>query len=219
MTASRSGGRRVPVIGLAGGIGSGKSAVARAFAALGCLVTDSDAQTRAALERDEVRRELVSWWGEGVLDGSGAIDRSRVAHIVFADAGQRARLEALLHPFARRARDEVIARAERENAPAVVIDAPLLFEAGLDAECDRVIFVETPRGTRLARVREARGWDPAEVDRREKAQLPLEEKRRRSDDILVNAGREEDLIPRVEALLSEIRKAFQIGRRSRRSSS
>ncbi|MEZ6244210.1 MAG: dephospho-CoA kinase [Phycisphaerales bacterium] len=219
MNPQRAGGRRVPVIGLAGAIGSGKSSVARAFASLGCLVTDSDAQTRAALDRDDVKRQIVSWWGGSVLDASGAIDRSEVARIVFTDATQRERLEALLHPFARRARDEVIERAERENVPAVVIDAPLLFEAGLDAECDRVIFVDAPREVRLRRVHDSRGWDAAEVDRREKAQLPLEDKRRRSDDILVNAGREEDLIPRVEALLSEIRKAFQIGHGSRRSRS
>ncbi len=207
----RRSGRLVPVIGLAGGIGAGKSAVARALASLGCLVTESDAQTRAALADEAVRHTIVEWWGEGVLDAGGAIDRSALARIVFNDPRERARLETLLHPFAHRARDEIIERAEREHAPAVVIDAPLLFEAGLDAGCDRVVFVDAPRELRLERVRTTRGWDADELDRREKAQLPLEDKRRRSDDILVNAGHEEDLIPRVEALLSEIRQAFETG--------
>ncbi len=211
MSPPASTGRRVPVIGLAGGIGSGKSTVARALASLGCLVTDSDAQTRAALARDDVKQRLKEWWGADVFGDDGQIDRSAVARIVFADDEQRRRLEALLHPFARTARDEIIERAERESAPAVVIDAPLLFEAGLDDECDRVIFVDTPRAARLERVQKTRGWDESELARREKAQLPLEEKRRRSDDILVNAGPEEDLLSRVEALLGEIRKAFDGG--------
>lgn len=180
--------RGVPVIGLAGGIGAGKSAVARVTAELGCAVSDSDALAREALEREDVRTQLVSWWGEGVIGTDGKVDRGAVARIVFGDDEQRLRLEGLVHPLVRVSRGEAIARARDAGARAFVIDAPLLFEAGLDAECDVVVFVDAPRELRLARVREHRGWDEAELDRREAAQLAVEEKRRRADVVVLNDG-------------------------------
>lgn len=192
-----------PVIGIAGGIGSGKSTVARAFEQLGCLVLDSDAEAKRALERTEVRDELVRWWGPGVLDADGGIDRRRVAQIVFADAAERRRLEGLIHPLVKKTRREAIAMAT--GRPGVVIDAPLLFEAGLEGECDEVVFVEASRAVRLARVLRSRGWDEAEFDRREAAQMPLDEKRRRCRFVIEN----EDDEPRVEearAVLEAVRR-------------
>lgn len=204
----RSSGASVPVIGIAGGIGSGKSSVARHLASLGALVSDSDAQIREALQTQPVRDELRRWWGQRVFDESGRIDRSAVARIVFADPRERERLEALLHPYALRARERVIEQGEREGAPCVVIDAPLLFEAGLDAGCDAIIFVDTPREIRLQRLRATRGWDEQELDRREKAQLPLEQKRARSEYTLVNEGDEAALREQVRHTLALIREAF-----------
>lgn len=168
---------RPVVIGLAGGVGAGKSAVASAFASLGCLVADSDAQARAALQRPEVVRTLVEWWGKSVLDADGGVDRSRVASIVFERPEERRRLEGLIHPLVRETRGALIDRASTEGAPAVIVDAPLLFEAGLDSECDAVVFVSAPREVRLARVARSRGWDARELDRREAAQWPVEKKR------------------------------------------
>ncbi len=214
---ARSSGRAIPVVGIAGAIGSGKSSVARALASLGALVSDSDAQIRLALETDAVKRTLVEWWGDGVLDERGSVDRSKIARIVFNDPEQRARLEALLHPYALRARDELIEQGEREGAPCVVIDAPLLFEAGLDSECDAVVFVDASREIRLGRLRKNRGWDESELDRREKAQLPLEHKRRNSDHVILNEGDEADLHERVRALLAQIRLAFSQARDARPS--
>ena len=195
--------RQVPVIGLAGGIGAGKSAVARAMVELGCVVSDSDTLARAALERDDVRAQLVSWWGDGVFGADGAVDRGAVARIVFGDDAQRLRLETLVHPLVRVSRGEAIARAEAAGARAFVIDAPLLFEAGLDAECDVVVFVEAPRAVRLARVRQHRGWDEAELARRESAQLGNDEKRRRADVVVAN-GEDAGLASRVGAVLDRI---------------
>jgi dephospho-CoA kinase len=190
------------IIGLAGAIGAGKSEVARALARLGCVLTDSDEQARLVLERPEVRRTLVEWWGEGVLGTDRRVDRSAIAKIVFADAEQRRRLEALVHPLIKAARAELVARAG--NAPAVVVDAPLLFEAGVDLECDSVIFVDAPRELRLRRVRIARGWDEAELARREAAQWAPEDKRRRSHEAIVNDGSPEELGERVSAALERI---------------
>lgn len=198
---------RPVVIGVAGGIGSGKSAVARAFAALGCVVSDSDAQAREALERPEVIAAVASWWGPGVLDGSGRVDRGAVAKIVFSEARERARLEGLIHPMIRRSRGALIAEASALGAPGVVVDAPLLFEAGLDGECDAVVFVEASRATRLERVA-GRGWDPAELDRREAAQMPLAQKRARSGYVVDNEGPggEVALASAVSAILTDVRR-------------
>ncbi len=195
----------VPVIGLVGGIGSGKSAAAGAFEKLGCVVSDSDRAVREVLLRPEVRDELVGWWGEGILDDQRRVDRRKVADLVFREPFERRRLEALVHPLVRQSREELIARARASGAAGVIVDAPLLFEAGVDAECDAVVFVEAPRSVRLGRVR-SRGWDEAELDRREKAQMPLDEKRRRSDHVLLNEGTLEELESRVAKVLAAVRK-------------
>lgn len=179
----------LPVIGLAGGVGSGKSTVAGVFAELGCLVIDSDRRARAALDRPEVRDQLAAWWGPAILGPDGRVDRARVSDIVFADPEQRRRLEGLVHPIVRQDRAGMIAEAAAAGGVrAVVIDAPLLFEAGLDRECDAVIFVDAPEAQRLERVRQARGWDEAELRRREAAQMSLEEKRSRATVVIPNNG-------------------------------
>lgn len=174
------------VIGLCGGIGAGKSAVAAELQRLGCVVTDSDRVGREVLTRRHVLDQLVAWWGPHVLNDTGQVDRARVAQIVFADPEQRQRLEALTHPLIKADRHRALQHARDTAAPALVIDAPLLFEAGLDAECHVVLFVDAPREQRLARVRTNRGWDEAELARRESAQLPLDAKRQRADHVVIN---------------------------------
>jgi dephospho-CoA kinase len=196
---------RCPIIGLAGGIGAGKSTVAAAFAHLGCVVSDSDAQAQAILDRPEVVGELVRWWGAGVVDsGSGRIDRRAIAAIVFSDPAQRRRLESLVHPLVARERAELVTRATRAGAPAVVIDAPLLFEAGVDAECDAVVFVVAPVEERFERVQRSRGWSRAEFDRRESAQAPTSEKRARSNFLVNNAASRADIDEQVTRILRSI---------------
>ena len=194
------------VIGLAGGVGSGKSTVARAFEELGCLVSDSDRLARNALTNKDVIAELRGWWGDRVLDHEGRIDRRAVAGIVFHDSVQRDRLEALIHPMIRASRQELIDRAEHANAPAVIVDAPLLFEAGLDADCDAIVFVDAPRSVRLERVQRNRNWDERELDRREASQMGLDEKRRRSSHVVQNGEIDrEALSEQVRGILEELR--------------
>lgn len=193
----------IPVIGLAGGIGSGKSEVARILASLGCLVTDSDLEARQALDRPEVRAQLVAWWGLSILGPDGTVNRKAVADIVFKSPDERARLESLIHPLLRARRANLRAHAREAQARAAVIDAPLLFEAGVDAECDAVIFVDASRTARLARIA-SRGWDEAELTRRESAQLPLEEKQRRSTLTIHNDSSPEALRTQVAAALDRL---------------
>lgn len=202
-------GPRIPVIGLVGGIGAGKSAVARLLADAGCVVSDADADARAALDDPEIRRRLRDRFGDAVFTDDGAVDRGRLADVVFADPAARCALEEITHPWIHRRRRSVFDRARSEARagarPAIaafVIDAPLLVEAGLDAECDAVIFVDAPRDIRLDRVRRTRGWDERELARREGSQIPLDEKRSRADHVLRNDGDLSTLNRQVLAVLA-----------------
>ncbi|MGH9895902.1 MAG: dephospho-CoA kinase, partial [bacterium] len=169
-----------PVIGIAGGIGSGKSEVARLLGEMGCIESHSDDNVREVLMQPEVRDTLVGWWGRAILNAVGEVDRSAVARIVFNDEAQRRRLEGFVHPLVDAKRKKYWADAAAEGSVAAfVIDAPLLFEAGLDRRCDAVIFVDAPESVRQERVRASRGWDAGELRRREKNQWPLESKRER----------------------------------------
>jgi len=194
-----------PVIGIAGGVGSGKSTVAAILGGLGCLVLDADAQAKAVLDDQQVREQLVRWWGDKVVGADGNVDRSAVASIVFADDEQRRRLESLIHPRVIRMQKDAIRDADPSVTPAVVLDVPLLFEAGMDALCDSVIFVETPKAARLDRVQAGRGWDKAELARRQATQWPLETKKAKSDVVVINAGDRADVEKQVRAVFERIR--------------
>ncbi|MDG2020796.1 MAG: dephospho-CoA kinase [Phycisphaerales bacterium] len=199
MTASS----RPPVIGLVGGIGSGKSAVAAILQDLGCAVSDSDRDSRSALESPEVLQAIREWWGPGVITEDGTPDRSAIAAHIFGNSDDRARLEALIHPKVHAAREHAFSAAS-PGTRALVIDAPLLFEAEIDGLCDAVVFVDTPEEIRLERVRSNRGWDESEWSRRESAQMSIEEKRARATMAIDNSVEIEFLRPRVEAVLNAL---------------
>jgi dephospho-CoA kinase len=194
-----------PIIGVIGGIGSGKSFVARLFGELGCLVIDSDRAVREAYASPEVRQALRQWWGDQVLDATGAVDRSAVARIVFADPPQLQRLEHLLHPMVARRRDQIMAAAANDaQVVAFIWDTPLLLETQLDRSCDAVVFVDAPLAARAQRVAATRGWDEAELLRREKAQLPLDRKREIADHVIDNAADADTVRRQVRQVLSRI---------------
>ncbi|CAG0987423.1 Dephospho-CoA kinase [Phycisphaerales bacterium] len=195
----------IQVIGLAGGVGSGKSEVARLLGEMGYLVIDSDQDAKAALDRPDVLGQIVTWWGKEILLPNGKVNRRKVADIVFKDPAERARLEGLVHPIVKRDRVALIARAKAEGKPGVVVDAPLLFEAGSDKDCDYVLFVDAPRKVRLARIRDTRGWDEAELNRRENVQVPLEAKKKRSDVVIVNDSDTATLRSRVQEGVERLR--------------
>lgn len=191
-----------PIIGIVGGIGSGKSFVARLFGELGCLVVHSDDLAHAAYADPAVAGTVRQWWGDGVIATDGRVDRAAIGRIVFADAAQRQRLEALLHPIVDSIRRDRMTAAPAD-ATAYVWDSPLLFETGLDARCDATVFVEASPQVRLARVA-ARGWDAAELARREKSQWPLDKKRDLSDYVLDNTADAAQTREHVSRLLSRI---------------
>ncbi|MCG3128418.1 MAG: Dephospho-CoA kinase [Phycisphaerae bacterium] len=198
-------GCKKPLIGLCGGIGSGKSAVAAELARLGCLIIDSDRMSHAALETEEVRERLRSWWGGAVFDAAGRVDRRAIGKIVFGSEAERRRLEMLVHPLIERWRVDIIQRSSGDPAvKAIVLDSPLLFESGLNRLCHAVIFVDADDASRLARLRASRGWTGPELAQRERWQIPLEQKRSQADYIVDNNGPADRLGTQVADILNRI---------------
>jgi dephospho-CoA kinase len=201
-----------PIIGIAGGIGSGKSFVADLFGELGCVVLRSDDDVHAAYRSDAVKAQLRHWWGDRAFTSLGDVDRGSVASIVFSDGNERNRLERLLHPLVnaeRKRRMQSIADDARRLAGVVawVWDIPLLFEVGLNRECDRVVFVDAPDTVRAARVAN-RGWNPSQLQARENLQWGLDKKRAISDYYLGNADGTPDVRRQVRDVLSRILADF-----------
>lgn len=193
-----------PIVGVVGAIGGGKSAVARRLAQWGGKVLDADKVGHEVLAYPEVIERLRSLFGPGVLDRKGAIDRGALAKVVFSDAARRRVLEGVVHPIMLELFRERLAQALAESETRmVVLDAAVLIEAGWDAVCDRILFVDAPRAIRLQRVRE-RGWSEEELARREAAQLPLDEKRARADVVLENDGGWAELDAAVDRFAREL---------------
>ena len=194
-----------PVIGLAGGIASGKSLVADILAELGAGVIDADKLNHEVLHSDEVRRQIQKWWGQDTYDEAGLLDRRKLAEIVFNDPAKRKKLEGLTHPRVNELRDQRMNELKAdERIHAIVLDIPLLFEVGQNALCDQVIFVEVDENARIQRAAKQRGWDAVELRRRENLQTPLDIKRERSDHIVENKSDIDTLRQRVASVYHEI---------------
>ena len=183
-------------IGLLGGIASGKSTVARLLADQGAVVLDADRAAGEALATRAVQETLVQRWGEAVLHANGQLDRRKIAQQVFGPSEQAAKerefLEAFIHPIVRQTLKAELDRLEKAGTAVVVLDIPLLIEAGWADDCDQLLFVDSPDDDRLERAQQ-RGWDARELHWREAAQLPITEKRRRASTVIRNAGSPEEL--------------------------
>lgn len=190
-----------PVIGLVGGIGSGKTAVAAELVKHGGWLINADQFGHEALRQAELKERIVVHFGRDIL-GADQIDRKKLGAKVFVDENELRALEAIVFPFiGDRIREEIDRARRREDALFVVLDAAVMLEAGWNGTCDKLIFVEAPRETRLARVRQQRGWTEADLAAREALQMPLDEKLRRADAVIDNSGASEALANRVAALL------------------
>lgn len=201
--------RNKPIIGLAGGIGAGKTSVARILDTLGSAVIDFDRLAHAELQAAEVIATVRRWWGASVFSADGSVDRQAVAAIVFRDRRELARLEDLIYPRLRRPREELVAgHLADAQVRAIVFDAPKLYEAGLDQLCDTVVFVEADQPTRYDRVARSRGWTIEEFTRRQNLQNPLDIKKVSADHIVVNQSGIDELRPQVERVFSSVLASF-----------
>jgi dephospho-CoA kinase len=176
------------VIGVMGGVGSGKSTAARFLAEIGAgTVLDADAEVGALLAQEEVLLALEHATGAGLRRSDGALDRAALAARIFQDPDAKARVEAVLHPRVRARHWAALAELERRRPGALaVLDIPLLLEGGLIALCDLTFFVDAPEAVRAARATARHGWSPEEWARREAGQRPLAAKRAAARAILVN---------------------------------
>lgn len=193
------------LIGIVGGISSGKSAVAALFAECGAKILDADQIGHEVLRRPEVISALVSRWGKEILDESGQIRRPAVANIVFAPdapAIELSYLEQITHPPLELILLERLAKLRAQGAPAVVVDAALLVKAGWHRHCQKIVFVDVPRDLRWQRAA-SRGWSEAQFDAREAAQGPLEERRQLADVVIDNSGSIESARRQVQACWKE----------------
>lgn len=197
------------VVGVTGGIATGKTTFAQALRALGVPVLDADALARDAVKPGSAAlAEIVREFGEEVLAPDGSLDRKRMAARVFSDPAARHRLEAIVHPAVRRAMAEETARLGAAGHEIVFYDTPLLFEVGLERLLDSVVVVFAPPEVQRARLVARDGLTPDEADARLAAQLPIEEKAARADFVVDNTGAVADLGPKAERLLADLRRGL-----------
>lgn len=204
------------MLGLVGSVGAGKSTVAAELARLGARVHSADEHVHELLARSDVAAEIIAALGTGtdITDGNGTLDRRRLAARVFADRAALQRLEAILHPRTGARIEQVVAEAraaenkkenkndnenenENEKVPVLVIDAPLLLEAGGRDRVDRLLVVDAPRAARRARLAATRGWGPDELETRDARLTPIEQKKRLADWVIENDGSPAELREKV----------------------
>lgn len=187
-------------VGLTGGIGCGKSTVVRFFAEAGWRTIESDALVRDLIANDvSVHRALRERWGDEVFLAEGGGDRKAIAAKVFADEAELHWLESLLHPLVR----DAWAKAFKAEPDANwLVEIPLLFEKRLETEFDLIVCVISPPDVVEARM-VSRGYTGAEVAQRRLRQMPLEEKAKRADHVLTNAGSLEFLKRQTNRLIEE----------------
>jgi len=190
----------VKVLGLTGGIGSGKSMVLSMFANLGAEVIDADQLAREVVEPGQpALEEIATAFGRDMLMPDGRLDRGKLARIIFADPVARARLNAITHPRIReRMATEMALRGSRPGL--LIVDIPLLYENGRSDTVESVIVVWVDAKTQLRRLTERDGLTPDEARQRIAAQMPLDEKRARADLVVDNSGSRENTRRQVEAI-------------------
>ena len=199
--------RKKPIIGIIGGIASGKSTVAAQFGKLGCAVISADAIAHDLLREEPVRDEIVRQFGRGILHPSGQIDRSRLAQIVFADVEKLCALNQVIHPRVLERTEELIVEYERSiHVQAIVLDMPLLVEVGWANRCDKLVFVRCDRAHRARRARQTGLLDEQEIKIREKFQISLDKKAELADNTIDNNSDFSTLVRQIQDIFSDIAK-------------
>jgi len=202
----------VRLVGLTGGIATGKTTFAAALRAQGLPVVDADELARRVVAPGApALAAIAEAFGPAVLGPDGALDRKALGRLVFADAGARRRLEAITHPAIRRAMEAETARLAAAGHDLVVYDSPLLYEAGLEGAVSLVVVVYAPREAQLARLQARDGLSRAEAEARLAAQLPIEEKAGRADAVVDNADDGRPLDAPAARLVADLRAG--LGRR------
>ena len=196
------------IIGLTGGIASGKTSVASFLERLGAAVVDADQLAREVVEPgEEALAGIVAAFGEKVLNSDGTLNRATLGEIVFSDQAARRSLESITHPAIKRRAEEKLARLEESGVQDAFYVAPLLFEAGIASRVNEVWVVYLDRETQLERLMARDGLDREAALARIASQMPMEEKKLLGRVVIDNRGSKEDLEAQVLRLWrEEIRK-------------
>lgn len=193
------------LVGLTGGIGAGKTTVARLLEARGAIVFDADLLAREAIAPGTSGHDaVVERFGPHVLAPGGDIDREALASIVFVDAAARRDLEAIVHPEVRRLFVEAL-EAYRDTDAVVVFSAPLLVETGMHTAFEVLVVVSAPVQTQVDRLLRDRGMSEDAIRGRIDAQMPLEDKAAAADILIDNEGTLEELDGQVERVWADLR--------------
>lgn len=197
------------LVGLTGGVATGKSTVASMFKRCGAVIIDADALARSVVEPGKPAwREIVKLFGRGVLNPDRTINRRVLGGIVFRDPEQLRRLERIVHPRVSREQRRLLRSAFTRNPRAVVVyDVPLLFEAGIERTFDHIIVVSADRDAQIARLLKRDGLSRADALRRIKSQMPLSKKRRLADFVLDGTMNKRHLFRQVKTLFQRLQTA------------
>ena len=188
------------LIGLTGGIATGKSTVAAMLSGRGAVVVDADLLAREVLVPGAPAFDgVLARFGQGILDTSGAVDRAALGALVFADAARRAELEAITHPRIRELMQLRLAEAVESDPPLVVADIPLLFERGRDSAFPQTLLVYAPAGVQMWRLQDRDGLDETAARQRLAAQLPIDDKRPLATWVIDNGGTLTETAAQVES--------------------
>jgi dephospho-CoA kinase len=177
------------VIGLTGGIASGKSTVSAMFSDMGITVIDADIEARLAVEPGEkAYNDIVSQFGAEILEEEGAINRQKLGSIIFNNEDKRLLLNSIVHPAVRERMAQKRELAEKAKEKAIVLDIPLLFESKLTGLVEKIILVYVNEETQLERLMKRNGFSEAEALSRIKSQMPLKDKVKLADAVIDNGG-------------------------------
>lgn len=186
------------IIGLTGGIGSGKSTVTGFLADLGAVVVDLDKTGHQVLQQKEIRDRLVHEFGREILDDNGEIDRSKLGRMVFNDKDALLKLNAIVHPAIDAIVEDKIQEYQRQDVKAVILEAAAMLEAGRDWQVDEVWVITAPKAAVLQRLYGRPGYSEADVKARIRSQITDEERIKQADVVIVNDGTLEELKERVK---------------------
>lgn len=191
------------IIGLTGGIATGKSTVAKFLKELNIEVIDSDKIAHKILTYQDTINEIKNQFGNIVINKDGNINRKKLGEIVFDDLNKLKKLESITHHKIFDVIDKKI--EEHKNNKIIVLDAPLLFETSLDNKVDETWVVYTDKKTQIKRLKKRDGLDKENALKRIKAQMPLEEKIKKADIVIDNTGTIEELKQKIETLIKNRR--------------
>ena len=196
------------IAGLTGGIASGKSTVSGFFADAGARIIDADEIARAVVRRGSpAYNEIIDFFGDSILLPDGEIDRKRLGDIIFNDPGKKARLDAIVHPRVYKRSQALIAQiAARTPEAVVILDIPLLLEAGMETGLQEVIVVYVPESLQLKRLMSRDGLDRQAAMARIHSQMPIEEKRGRASIVIDNSGSLADSRRQTLAVFSRLKQ-------------